>query len=186
MSRRGGWCGARGRAFYTVSMIFSTAWLSDGGFWHRAGLMLKAVCTVSMVRMVRYAEMFRSSQELACAIGAGSGFEVCKYAYDMYGTVGNEDTECRYDRGLAMVRTVGTVPRERSIYTRGAWRSAGHEERRRTDDRLRAEVLTQAERNWNSDGIKIQREHRSDRMIGENEVLTNQQFYNWNKGISNK
>ena len=74
--------------------------------------MLKAVCTVSMVRMVRYAEMFRSSQELASAIGAGSGFEVCKYAYNTYGTVGNEDTaECRYDRGLAMVRTIGTVPR---------------------------------------------------------------------------
>ena len=145
--------------------------VSDGGFWHHAGLMLKAVCTVSMVRMVRYAEMFRSSQELASAIGAGSGFEVCKYAYNTYGTVGNEDTEYRYNRGLAMVRKIGTVPRVRSRDTCGSWRSAG-DKRRQTDDGLRAEVLTQAERNWNSDGIKIQREHRSDRMIGENEVLT--------------
>ena len=139
--------------------------------------MLKLLRKVPTVRMVQCAKMFGSSRELASAIGAGSGLEVSTYAYGMYGTVskGEDTAECRYDRGLAMVCMIGTVPRVRSRYTCGAWRSAGREERRRTDDRLRAEVLTQAERNWNSDGIKIQREHRSDRMIGENEVLTNQQ-----------
>ena len=60
--------------------------LSDGDIWLHAGLMLKVVSTVHMVCTVQYAEMFRSSQELASMIGAGSGAEVSKYAYSMYGT----------------------------------------------------------------------------------------------------
>ena len=133
--------------------------MSDGDIWRRAAFMLKAVRTVPTVCTVRYAEMFRSSQELASTVGAGSGAEVSTYAYGMYGTVGNRNTELAgaygYDGGSPTVRTVRTVPRVRSGLTRGAWR--GHvDERRRTDDGLRSGVLTQAEHSSdrNSDGIK--------------------------------
>ena len=144
--------------------------------WRRAGFMLKDVRTVPLVRTVQYAEMFRSSQELASTIGAGSGAEVSTYAYGMYGTVGNRDTElagaCRYDGGSPTVRT---VPRVRSGLTRGARR--GHvDERRWTDDDLRSGVLTQAERSSdrNSDGIK----NTDGALLERNAMLTILQFDN--------
>ena len=151
--------------------------VSDGDIWRRAGFMLKAVSTVPTVLTVRYAEMFRSLQELASTIGAGSGAEVSTYAYGMYGTVGNRDTElagaCRYDGGSPTVRTVRTVPRVRSGLTRGARR--GHvDERRWTDDDLRSGVLTQAERSSdrNSDGIK----NTDGALLERNAMLTILQF----------